>query len=79
MRHSIAILRNWLTGQTSDGTSCADSLKGGITRKLRHQGNPAEKWLAYSTPKSERLGKGIAGQGVKTGMLVKMTITRSLR
>ena len=41
-------------------------------RKLRQHGeNPAEKWLAYSTPKSERLGKRYPRPRSETGMLVK--------
>jgi hypothetical protein len=30
-------------------------------RKMRHQGNPAEKWLGYSTPNSEILGETVPG------------------
>jgi hypothetical protein len=30
-------------------TSCSDSLKGGNTENGDSMGNPAEKWLAYST------------------------------
>jgi hypothetical protein len=34
-----------------------DSLKGGITEKCDCMGNPAKKWLAYSTLKSIVLGE----------------------
>jgi hypothetical protein len=34
-----------LAGQTSNGTFCADSLKGGITENCDYLGNCAEKWL----------------------------------
>ena len=37
-------------------SSCADSLKGGITENCNSIGNPAEKWLRYFTLKPSLLG-----------------------
>ena len=77
MRQPIAILRNWLAGQTSDRTSCGDSLKGGNTENCDSMGRTLQRSGWPILPLSQRYWEnGVTGQTSETRMLCQLMLMK---